>query len=82
MAVAKCFRKHQSAKGSLQFGRGLGNVIELVNELEGFLRVRTSSAEAFYTAGMKPDMDPEDFVAGNLPKVEGTVVTIGIPIQY
>lgn len=83
-AVAKCFLKHQSAKKAPQAGEGLFKVLNLLDVLGGFLRVRTSTVEAFY--GASPDEyqepDPNSFVYGGLTPVEGSVVTVCIPIAY
>ena len=81
-AVAKCFRKHHSAKAARRAGEGLANVLDVIHALHGFLRVRTSSVEAFYAAdlGDPNQIDPNSFVHGGLPSVDGSVVTICIPI--
>ncbi len=83
-AVARCFRKHQSAKTVPLAGEGLFKIMGLLRTLGGFIRVRTSTVEAFY--GAAPDdpteIDPDSFVYGGLASVEGTVVTICIPIAY
>lgn len=83
-AVARCFRKHQSAKTAPLAGEGLFKIMGLLKMLGGFIRVRTSSVEAFHgaTAGDPSDIDPDTFVHGGLASVEGTVVTICIPIAY
>jgi hypothetical protein len=82
--VVNCFRKHHSGKKSKNVGMGLPEVVELISDTGGFIRIRTSTAEAFYCAGPEfpPDVDPDSFVYGGLPRVEGTVVTIGIPLIY
>lgn len=83
-AVARCFRKHQSAKIAPLAGEGLFKIMGLLKTLGGFIRVRTSTVEAFH--GAAPDdpteIDPDSFVHGGLAPVEGTVVTICIPIAY
>jgi len=83
-AVAQCFRKHQSAKKASQAGEGLFKVIGLLRDLGGFIRVRTSTVEAFYGADREDpdDIDPDSYVHGGLPQVEGSVVTICIPIAF
>jgi hypothetical protein len=83
-AVARCFRKHQSAKTAPRAGEGLFKVLGLLNVLGGFVRVRTSTVEAFHGAGPEDldEIDPDSFVHGGLSPVEGSVVTICIPITY
>ena len=83
-AGARCFTKHQSAKLAPHGGLGLFKVMELLRELGGFVRVRTASVEVFYGGipGSDPEIDPKTFSYGGLTPVEGSVVTIGIPIAY
>ena len=83
-SVATCFKKHVSSKVSPAAGLGLSRILTAVNDLRGFLRVRTSSAEAFYAGvhGITPDSDPSEFIHGDLPHVEGTVITVGIPVAF
>jgi hypothetical protein len=83
-AVARCFRKHQSAKAAPRAGEGLFKVLGLLGVLGGFIRVRTATVEAFHGAGLGElsEIDPDSFVHGGLPPVEGSVVTICIPITY
>jgi hypothetical protein len=81
-AVARCFEKHQSAKAAPRAGEGLAKVLGVVHSLNGFVRVRTSNVEAFYAAnlGDPEGIDTATFVHGGLPFVDGSVVTICIPI--
>ena len=46
--------------------------------------MRTASVEVFYGGApdSDPEINPEAFVYGGLTPVEGSVVTIGIPIAY
>ena len=83
-AVTRCFRKHQSAKNAPLAGEGLFKIMGLLKTLGGFIRVRTSSVEAYHgaTADDPSEIDPDSFVHGGLASVEGTVVTICIPIAY
>ena len=83
-AVARCFQKHQSAKAAPRAGEGLARVLAVVHSLNGFIRVRTNNVEAFYAANLgDPDgLDTATFVHGGLPSVEGSVVTICIPITH
>lgn len=83
-AVARCFRKHHSAKTAPLAGEGLFKIMGLLRTLGGFIRVRTSSVEAFHGATEEDptEIDPDSFVYGGLATVEGTVVTICIPIAY
>ncbi len=82
--VARCFEKHRSAKLSASSGLGLNRILELVYHLNGFLRIRTSTVEVFFATSrdLTPTSSPLDFIHGELPSVEGTVLTIGIPIAY
>jgi hypothetical protein len=83
-AVARCFRKHQSAKIAPLAGEGLFKIMGLLKILGGFIRVRTSNVEVFHGSipGDSTEIDPDSFVYGSLAPVEGTVVTICIPIAY
>jgi hypothetical protein len=83
-AVARCFEKHRSAKPSPASGLGLHKMLGVVHDLGGFMRLRTSSVEAFYAAhdGFNPEMDAQNFVHGGLARVAGSLVTVGIPITY
>ena len=46
--VARCFEKHQSAKLGNASGLGLNRVLRIIEDLNGFVRFRTSTAEAFF----------------------------------
>ena len=82
--IELCVQKHQSSKPQKNAGVGIYRILSAVDTLGGFMRIRTSSAEAFYAAteGFSPEMPPTDFVHGGLAHVEGTLITIGIPIAY
>jgi hypothetical protein len=82
--VAKCFDKHKSSKLGDASGRGLSRILSAVHKLGGFVRFRTSTAEAFFAASedFSPDMAPSEFVSGNLPHAEGTLITVGIPVIF
>jgi hypothetical protein len=82
--VRKCFLKHQSAKSQSTSGVGMYRILSAVSALGGFMRVRTSTAEAFY-GGAENDTvaaDPSSFVHGGMAPVEGTLITVGIPIVF
>jgi len=81
-AVLNCFRDHITSKGGPNSGLGLGRVLSHVQTLNGFFRVRTSTAEAFYSGHVERhnNMHLEPTVMGNLPEVEGTVFTIAFPL--
>lgn len=83
-AVAKCFGKHQTSKGTKAGGLGLGRIMGVVHACDGFLRVRTGSVEAFFAPDglLAPETDPVEFVHAGLAAVQGTALTIGIPIRY
>lgn len=66
--VELCVEKHRSSKPQETAGVGIFRMLSAVDALGGFLRIRTSSAEAFYAAakGFSPDMPPAEFVHGGL----------------
>lgn len=80
--VALCVEKHRSSKPQENAGVGIYRILSAVDALGGFLRIRTSTAEAFYAAteGFSPEMVPAEFVHGGLAEVAGTLITVGIPI--
>lgn len=81
--VIKCFKKSGTSKQhNTVAGKGLYRILHSVYELRGFLRVRTSTAEAFFATvpRLSPDSDPAKYVHGGLTQVEGTLITIGIPL--
>jgi len=82
--VGLCVEKHRSSKPQETAGIGLYRMLSAVDALGGFLRIRTSSAEAFYatTEGFAPDMPPGEFVHGGLADAQGTLITVGIPIAF
>jgi len=82
--VADCFRKHMTAKSGRTSGVGLGRMLEFIHALEGFMRVRTSTTEAFFAGSTDytPTMEPEDFIQGDLAEVQGTSIIFGIPLVY
>ena len=80
--VTQCFLDHVSSKPGPNSGLGLGRVLSHVRGLGGFVRVRTSTTEAFFSSlsdasGTQPSLD----IAGNLPKATGTVLTIAVPLE-
>lgn len=86
--VARCFESYQSSKNFNVSGQGLQRILRVVDQLNGFLRVRTGGTEAFYAPvkGLDLEVNPINFVHDKLsedvflPRVEGTLVTVGIPI--
>ena len=81
--VSHCFNDHVSCKGGPNSGLGLGRVLSLVRHLEGFIRVRTSTTEIFYSSESQYiDSKQTAFVVGYLPKVTGTVITIAVPLKF
>ena len=54
----------------------------LLSQLDGFVRFRTSTTEAFFSplTDRPADAPPTPHVMGGLPKVVGTALTIGIPL--
>ncbi len=83
-AVIQCFGKHISAKPGHNSGLGLNRILKEVHELDGFLRVRTNTVEAFYAPvdGLHPDCPPQLYVHGGLSAVEGTLLTVALPVGY
>ena len=80
--VARCFFDHVSSKRGPNSGLGLGRVLSHVSALDGFLRVRTSTTEAFFSS--LPDTrgsQPTPHVVGNLVNATGTALTIAIPLE-
>ena len=80
--VAQCFIDHVSSKRGPNSGLGLGRVLSQVSKLSGFLRVRTSTTEAFFsslydTGGSQ--LVPH--VVGNLAAATGTALTIAVPLN-
>ena len=82
--VAHCFKKHRSAKSGPSSGIGLSRILESIHDLDGFMRLRTSTTESFFAGGpdYSPTMNPLNFTQGELAKVWGTSLTIGIPLAY
>lgn len=80
--VTHCFQKYASSKPSANSGLGLGRVLAIVHQLNGFVRFRTSSTEAFFSSSSpaSPDSRPAPNIVGSLPKVTGTALTIGVPL--
>ena len=82
-AVRQCFLKGVSSKPGPNSGLGLSRVLDLVWHLDGFVRIRTSTAEAFYSA-LTPDQGSErtPHIVGDLPQTTGTALTIGVPLAF
>ena len=82
--VADCFRKHMTAKSGRTSGVGLGRMLDFIHDLAGFMRVRTSTTEAFFAGSpdYAPTMEPEEFIQGNLAEIQGTSIIFGIPLVY
>ena len=84
-AVRHCFLKHASSKTGPNSGLGLGRVLLLVRELFGFVRFRTSTTEAFFSAFTRPEdgsLARLPHIVGGLPATTGTVLTIGVPLTF
>ncbi len=82
--VRRCFEKHQSRKGGEFSGLGLFRILSSVNDLNGFIRLRTSSCEASYFASSSDNssLGLEPQIIGNLANVVGTLLTISFPVVY
>lgn len=80
--VAQCFKKHQTAKMGPSSGVGLNRLLKAVHDLNGFVRFRTSTTEAFFAggSGYDPMMEPTEFIQGKLAEVKGALLVIGLPI--
>lgn len=83
-AVADCFKKHGTSKSSDSEGVGLHRILRAVHAANGFIRVRTSRAEAFFCGSdsYHPDMNPSEFVHACKNEVAGSLLTICFPIAY
>lgn len=80
--IAECFVDYASSKPGPNSGLGLGRVLRQVSDLNGFVRFRTSTGEAFFAgATASPDSTTLPHIAGDLPNAVGTVLTIGIPLS-
>ena len=79
--VEECFRDHVSSKPGENSGLGLGRILSHVDSLGGFLRIRTSTVEAFFSSrSHPPESSPTPNVVGDLAQVTGTALTIAIPL--
>lgn len=81
-SVEECFRDHISSKPGPNSGLGLGRILSHVNSLGGFIRVRTSTTEAFFSSSEETDASLAPHVVADLPEVCGTTFTIAIPLQF
>ncbi len=80
--VTWCFDEHVSSKRGPNSGLGLGRVLHHVNELDGFLRIRTSSTEVAFTSRLRAlDTNMAPHVVGGLPEVIGTALTMAVPLR-
>ena len=80
--VARCFLDHVSSKPGPNSGLGLSRVLSHVRGLGGFVRVRTSTTEAFFSPLSNASSTQGSLhVAGNLPRATGTALTIAIPLE-
>ena len=80
--VRRCFQDYSSSKPGPNSGLGLGRILKHVARLDGFIRLRTSTAEAFFSQATATPKSPAlPHVAGDLPSAIGTAITIGIPLE-
>ena len=80
--VSRCFEDYASSKPGPNSGLGLGRILKHVATLDGFVRLRTSTAEAFYSPTARTSkLAAFPHVAGDLSNAIGTVLTIGIPLE-
>ena len=79
--VAQCFRDHVSSKPGPNSGLGLGRLLSHVKSLGGYVRIRTSTTEAFFSShDERHGGQLLPHVAGSLPKTIGTALTVAIPL--
>ena len=79
--VAECFRDHVSSKPGPNSGLGLGRVLAYVKFFGGFVRIRTSTTESFFSSLDGESGQPlRPHVVGNLPRATGTALTVAIPL--
>ena len=80
--VAQCFVDHVSSKRGPNSGLGLGRVLFHLRALGGFMRIRTSSTEAFFSPLLHVSgRSPIPHVAGDLPQATGTALTMAVPLE-
>ena len=80
--VSACFEKGYSNKIGMNSGHGLQCVLAHVHRLRGFLRIRTSSTEAFYShLSHSSESRQLPHVVSDLPEVVGTAITIALPLE-
>jgi hypothetical protein len=90
-AVIDCFKKNATSKRHGDYGQGLPLVIKLLREKRGFLRLRTGRLSLYedYSRPVGDPDSPPDLQGGYLPdksvrtlsRVEGTLVTLLVPLQ-
>lgn len=83
-SVMSCFEKHRSRKSGDFSGLGLPRILAAVQELNGFIRFRTSTCEASYFASdenrTESNIVPQ--VESKLAQVVGTLITVCFPVTY
>lgn len=80
--VARCFDDRVTSKRGPNSGLGLGRVLSYIDALDGFLRIRTSSAEAVFASSSQAsgsNLAPR--VVGGLPEAVGTALTMAVPLE-
>lgn len=82
--VARCFAPNVSSQIQDSAGKGLYRILYAIHTLGGFLRLRTDTVEAFFcsTDQFTPNMPATEFVHGDLARVEGSLITVGIPLRF
>ena len=82
--VASCFESHKSRKLGGNSGLGLYRILSAVKNLDGFIRIRTSTCEAFFCASGEADENSilKPKIYGQFAMVVGTLLTVSIPIVY
>ena len=82
--VARCFESRKSRKLGGNSGLGLYRILSAVKNLDGFIRIRTSTCEASFCALDEPDdnsiLKPK--IYGQIAMVVGTLLTVSVPIAY
>jgi hypothetical protein len=88
-AVRKCFLKHATSKSSSSSGLGLCNVVDILREHGGFLRLRSGRQSVYADLGCEKDAKygtlPKlhDWPTGQTPpaRVAGSLMTILLPLR-
>lgn len=86
--VRQCFLKHATSKDRSRSGLGLCNVVDILREHGGFLRLRTGRQSLYADLGLEagshygtlPDLRDWPIEGGQTPHVSGSLMTILLPL--